>query len=125
MEDYMKKKLLLCLLIMISIFIFTGCDKKTEINAKQESITGSYKAFETVQYGTKYTGESVEKENITLVVKDNNTATLKWGNSEGKDYKIEKNQFISLSDDEVADYTFKNGVLKLELKDGTSITFKK
>ena len=128
----MKKKLLLCLLIMLSIFVFTGCDKKEEIipksnnqETKKESIVGYYSAFETVQYGKKYTGNAVKSENITLLIRDDNTATLKWGDSAGKDYKIDGDKFIALAGDEEGKITYKNGIVKIELSDGDYISFKK
>ena len=49
------------------------------------------------------------------------------GESSPKLYKIEKNQFIEINGDEVGNYTYKDGVLKLELEGeaGFSISFKK
>ena len=63
--------------------------------------------------------------NITLLVRDDNTATLKWGNSEGKDYKIDGDRFIALAGDEEGKITYKNGKIKIELADGDYLAFKK
>lgn len=126
----MKKKIVLVLFVIISLFVIVGCGKKDETNNNQSekdetSIVGYYQAFETVQYGKKFSEEEVKSENITLLIRDDNTATLKWGASEGKDYKIDGNKFIALAGDEEGTITYKNGVVKIVLSDGDYISFKK
>lgn len=140
----MKKKIflvsLISILLIAGLFILTGCNNKDkDTNSSKienpsgsetnnlESIVGFYTAFETVQYGVKYEGDDVKSENITLLVNDDNTASLSWGESSPKLYKIEKDQFIALDGDEIAKYTYKNGILKVELEgeSGFSISFKK
>ena len=132
----MKKKIILVFLIIIGLFIITGCDNKlnnnkTESSSEQKSevksLNGYYEAYEVVQYGVKSTGDDVKKENITLLINDDKTASLSWGDSSPKLYKIEKNQFIEIDGNEVGNYTYKNGILKLELEgeSGFSISFKK
>lgn len=140
----MKKKIflvsLISILLIAGLFILTGCNNKDkDTNSSKienpsgsetnnlESIVGFYTAFETVQYGVKYEGDDVKSENITLLVNDDNTASLSWGESSPKLYKIEKDQFIALDGDEIAKYTYKNGILEVELEgeSGFSISFKK
>lgn len=140
----MKKKIflvsLISILLIAGLFILTGCNNKDkDTNSSKienpsgsetnnlESIVGFYTAFETVQYGVKHEGDDVKSENITLLVNDDNTASLSWGESSPKLYKIEKDQFIALDGDEIAKYTYKNGILKVELEgeSGFSISFKK
>ena len=144
----MKKNFILAslvaILLTVGLFILTGCKENTTSNdiesktnsienkpntqnTTAESIVGYYEAFETVQYGVKYTGDDVKKENITLLVNDDNTASLSWGESSPKLYKIENNQFIALDGDQIGNYTYKNGVLKLEIEGDSdfSISFRK
>ena len=126
----MKKKLLLLLFAIVSLFIMTGCENDIKPGKQQgkddnSTIVGYYQAFETVQYGKKYGEKETKSENITLLVRDDNTATLKWGNSDGKDYKIDGKRFIAIAGDEEGTITFKNGILKIELSDGDYISFKK
>ena len=126
----MKKKLFLSLLAFLMIFTIAGCENKIEPGKQQgqddnSTIVGYYQAYETVQYGKKYGEKETKSENITLLVRDDNTATLKWGNSEGKDYKIDGNKFIALAGDEEGTITYKNGIVKVELSDGDYIAFKK
>ena len=126
----MKKKLILGLFILISLFTITGCDNSINPGKQQgkddnSTIVGYYQAYETVQYGKKYNEKQTKSENITLLVRDDNTATLKWGNSEGKDYKIDGDRFIALAGDEEGKITYKNGIVKVELSDGDYIAFKK
>lgn len=126
----MKKKLILGLFILISLFTITGCDNSINSGKQQgkddnSTIVGYYQAYETVQYGKKYNEKQTKSENITLLVRDDNTATLKWGNSEGKDYKIDGDRFIALAGDEEGKITYKNGIVKVELSDGDYIAFKK
>ena len=126
----MKKKLLLSILALLTVFAITGCDNKIEPGKQQgqddnSTMVGYYQAFETVQYGKKYGEKETKSENITLLIRDDNTATLKWGNSEGKDYKIDGNKFIALAGDEEGKITYKSGVVKVELSDGDYISFKK
>ena len=127
----MKKKIILGCLVLISLFIMTGCENKSNniINNKEKkdetSLVGYYQAFEAVQYGQKFGEKETKSENITLLIRDDNTATLKWGNSEGKDYKIEGDRFIALAGDEEGKITYKNGIIKIELPDGDYLAFKK
>ena len=127
----MKKKILLCIFLLVSIFVVTGCSNNINTNTNnnqrkdETSIVGYYEAYETVQYGKKYGEKETKSENITLLVRDDNTATLKWGNSEGKDYKIDGDKFIALAGDEEGKITYKNGIIKIELSDGDYIAFKK
>lgn len=124
------KKIFLSILIVLTIFVFTGCENKIEPGKQQgkddnTTMVGYYEAFETVQYGKKYGEKETKSENITLLIRDDNTATLKWGNSEGKDYKIDGNKFLALAGDEEGKITYKNGVVKVELSDGDYISFRK
>ena len=122
----MRKKIVLSLLIFVMIFVITGCGEENSKKVEnKKSIVGYYQAFDAVQYGIDFTEEEVKSENITLVIREDNTATLKWGDSEGKDYKIDGNRFIALSGDEEGKITYKNGVLKIELADGDYLSFKK
>lgn len=126
----MKKKILLILFIVLSIFIFTGCENKIEPGKQQgkddnSTMVGYYQAYEAVQYGIHFNEKETKSENITLLIRDDNTATLKWGNSEGKDYKIDGDRFIALAGDEEGKITFKKGILKIELPDGDYLAFKK
>ena len=126
----MRKKILLSLLVMVGLVIITGCENEIKPEKQQgkddpTTIVGYYEAYETVQYGKKYGEKETKSENITLLVRDDNTATLKWGNSEGKDYKIDGDKFIALAGDEEGTITYKNGKLKIELADGDYIAFKK
>ena len=126
----MKKKIVLCLFLFISIFIITGCENNIKSGKQQgqddnSTIVGYYQAYETVQYGKKYSEKETKSENITLLVREDNTATLKWGDSAGKDYKIDGDKFIALAGDEKGTITYKNGILKIELSDGDYIAFKK
>ena len=110
----MKRKILFFIIIIIGLFTISGCGKKIEPGKQQgkddnSTIVGYYQAFDAVQYGIKLTEKETKSENITLLVRDDNTATLKWGNSAGKDYKYEKNRFIALTGDEEGKLTFKNG----------------
>lgn len=125
------KKLILSIFILISIFIVTGC-KSDNININtnnkekdETSLVGYYQAFETVQYGKKFGEKETKSENITLLIRDDNTATLKWGSSEGKDYKIDGDNFLALAGDEKGKITYKKGIIKIELSDGDYIKFKK
>ena len=120
----MKKKFILGLFILITLFTITGCGNSTEPGKQQgkddnSTIVGYYEAYEAVQY------KATKSENITLLVRDDNTATLKWGNSEGKDYKIDGDRFIALAGDEEGKITHKNGKIKIELADGDYLAFKK
>lgn len=124
------KKIFFSILIVLTIFVFTGCENKIEPGKQQgkddnTTMVGYYEAFETVQYGKKYGEKETKSENITLLIRDDNTATLKWGNSEGKDYKIDGNKFLALAGDEEGKITYKNGVVKVELSDGDYISFRK
>jgi len=130
----MKKKIFLVVLIvsmlMAGLFILTGCGNSTEPGKQQgkddnSTIVGYYEAYEAVQYGQKFDEKATKSENITLLVRDDNTATLKWGNSEGKDYKIDGDRFIALAGDEEGKITHKNGKIKIELADGDYLAFKK
>lgn len=126
----MKKKIFLSLLIIVGLFIMTGCDKEIKPGKQQgqddnTTMVGYYQAYDGIQYGIKATEEEVKSENITLLIRDDNTATLKWGNSEGKDYKIDGDRFIALAGDEEGKITYKNGKVKLELADGDYLAFKK
>ena len=126
----MKKKILLSLFIFIALFTITGCGNNTEPGKQQgkddnSTIVGYYEAYEAVQYGQKFDEKATKSENITLLVRDDNTATLKWGNSEGKDYKIDGDRFIALAGDEEGKITQKNGKIKIELADGDYLAFKK
>lgn len=122
----MRKKIVLSLLIFVMIFVITGCGEENSKKVEnKKSIVGYYQAFDAVQYGIDFTEKEVKSENITLVIREDNTATLKWGDSEGKDYKIDGNRFIALSGDEEGKITYKNGVLKIELADGDYLSFKK
>jgi hypothetical protein len=126
----MKKKILLSLFIFIALFTITGCENSTEPGKQQgkddnSTIVGYYEAYEAVQYGQKFDEKAIKSENITLLVRDDNTATLKWGNSEGKDYKIDGDRFIALAGDEEGKITHKNGKIKIELADGDYLAFKK
>ena len=126
----MKKKIILSLLVIVALFKITGLGNNTE-NWKQQgkydnsTIVGYYEAYEAVQYGQKFDEKATKSENITLLVRDDNTATLKWGNSEGKDYKIDGDRFIALAGDEEGKITYKNGKIKIELADGDYLAFKK
>ena len=127
-SDKVKKKIFV--LLGIGLLLITGCGKKIEPGKQQgqddnSTMVGYYEAYETVQYGKKYSEKETKSENITLLVRDDNTATLKWGNSEGKDYKIEGNKFLALAGDEEGTITYKNGTIKVELSDGDYIAFKK
>lgn len=131
----MKKSILIGIIttiLILGIFVLTGCDNEkntnndnTLVKIQENSIVGNYRAFETVQYGQKYTGEAVEKENISLIVREDKTATMQWGNSKPKDYRIEGNEFIATDDsNEREEYKYENGILILETSDGFSISFK-
>ena len=128
-----KKKILVSLisiLLIAGLFILTGCGNSTEPGKQQgkddnSTIVGYYEAYEAVQYGQKFDEKVTKSENITLLVRDDNTATLKWGNSEGKDYKIDGDRFIALAGDEEGKITHKNGKIKIELADGDYLAFKK
>lgn len=138
----MKKSIiigLISLILITSLFALTGCkndkntnsdnnnnnNNNTSVNNQETSIVGTYKAFETVQYGQKYTGEAVQKENISLIVREDKTATMQWGESKPKDYKIVGNEFIATDDSgEKGTYTYENGTLLLETSDGFSISFR-
>lgn len=128
-----KKKILVSLisiLLIAGLFILTGCGNSTEPGKQQgkddnSTIVGYYEAYEAVQYGQKFDEKATKSENITLLVRDDNTATLKWGNSEGKDYKIDGDRFIALAGDEEGKITHKNGKIKIELADGDYLAFKK
>ena len=118
------------LFIFIALFTITGCGNSTEPGKQQgkddnSTIVGYYEAYEAVQYGQKFDEKATKSENITLLVRDDNTATLKWGNSEGKDYKIDGDRFIALAGDEEGKITYKNGKIKIELADGDYLAFKK
>ena len=126
----MKRKILLCLLVITALFTITGCKNDIKPGKQQgmddnTTMVGYYQAFDGVQYGIRGTEEEIKSENITLLIRDDNTATLKWGNSQGKDYKIEGDRFIALAGDEEGKITFKNGVIKIELADGDYLAFKK
>ena len=126
----MKRKIIISLIILFILVVITGCSNNKNINTThrkkdETSIVGYYQAYETVQYGKKYNEKETKSENITLLIRDDNTATLKWGNSAGKDYKIEKDRFIALAGDEEGKITYKNGIIKIELSDGDYISFKK
>jgi hypothetical protein len=129
----MKKITAIILIVLILIgglFILTGCGNSTEPGKQQgkddnSTIVGYYEAYEAVQYGQKFDEKATKSENITLLVRDDNTATLKWGNSEGKDYKIDGDRFIALAGDEEGKITHKNGKIKIELADGDYLAFKK
>ena len=129
----MKKITAIILIVLILIgglFILTGCRNSTEPGKQQgkddnSTIVGYYEAYEAVQYGQKFDEKATKSENITLLVRDDNTATLKWGNSEGKDYKIDGDRFIALAGDEEGKITHKNGKIKIELADGDYLAFKK
>ena len=126
----MKKKFILGLFVLITLFTITGCGNSTEPGKQQgkddnSTIVGYYEAYEAVQYGQKFDEKATKSENITLLVRDDNTATLKWGNSEGKDYKIDGDRFIALTGDEEGKITYKNGKIKIELADGDYLAFKK
>ena len=124
------KKIIFSLLVIVALFTLTGCESSNDPGKQQgkddnSTIVGYYQAYETVQYGKKYDEEETKSENITLLIRDDNTATLKWGNSEGKDYKIDGDKFIALAGDEEGKITYKNGKVKIELADGDYIAFKK
>ena len=126
----MKKKIILSLLVIVTLFTITGCGNSTKPGKQQgkddnSTIAGYYEAYEAVQYGQKFDEKATKSENITLLVRDDNTATLKWGNSEGKDYKIDGDRFIALAGDEEGKITYKNGKIKIELADGDYLAFKK
>lgn len=122
----MRKKIVLCLLIFVMIFVITGCGEENSKKVENKtSIVGYYQAFDAVQYGIDFTEEEVKSENITLLIREDNTATLKWGDSEGKDYKIDGSKFIALAGDEEGKITYKNGIVKIELADGDYLSFKK
>ena len=121
----MKKKLLLCLLFIIGLFIITGCINSNEI------VAGSYKAFNLVQDGLEYDEEMMKEEGwfITLGVRDDKTATFIWKNTKTNNDTIInftiKNK--KMYDDETGDeyaYSYHNGVVTLEAKDETFWSFK-
>ena len=126
----MKKKILSSLLVIVTLFTLVGCGNNIEPGKQQgkddnSTIVGHYQAYDAVQYGIKMTEKETKSENITLLVRDDNTATLKWGNSQGKDYKIEGNKFTALDGSEEGTITYKNGILKIQLDDGDYLAFKK
>ena len=115
----MNKKILLVLLTVGVLFIIVGC-KKSNTN---ESLFGHYYAYE-IKYGIN---DEIKKENIKLILNEDNTASLSFGNKASKTYKIEGNRLISVDETEICYYTYEDGVLKLESTNepGYSIYFKK
>ena len=85
----MKKKCLLGLLVLVGLFIITGCgnepknSNKSNLSKEEKNVeklvVGYYEAFEAVQYGVKSTGDDVKKEKISLLINEDNTASLSWG----------------------------------------------
>lgn len=132
------KKIIVIIALITALFTITGCTEKDKkemssqnsstANQKEEdktSMVGYYLAYDAVQYGKHFNEEETKSENITLLIRDDNTATLKWGDSAGKDYIIEGDRFIAIAGDEEGKITYKTGKVKIELADGDYLSFKK
>lgn len=136
----MKKKFILGLFILITLFTITGCGNKSNNSSKKNSsngiATGTFTAFKTVQCveegcSPEATEEEIKQEGwtVTLEVRSNKTATFTWKDTKNNNqnivnFTIKNNKMF---DDETGDeysYSYVNGVITIEDKDGTSWSFK-
>lgn len=113
----MKKRLLFLLVIICTIFIFTGCDKST--------MTGNYKIVEVVENDTTIKGNELKDKKIdyTLKVKSDKTAILNI--NESMKLKYDDKYFYSINDknDKIL-YSYENNRITLNV-DELKLVFEK
>ena len=111
------KRLLLCFVVLCSVFLLAGC------GSVNKDMVGTYKGIEMTEGDTTYDEKTLDTLGVsfTLEVKDDGTAILDLAGDKTK-LKYDSKYF---SDSESkSKYTFKDGVLTISSEDA-SMVFKK
>ena len=97
----MKKKVLLILLVIIGLFVITGCDKKKENNSNKSS-NDIIKIVDVNDKGYVTTFKTIDNKFIQTNSKYNQVKEYKWNNYDGYFYNVSDTELyfrILLEDD--------------------------